>query len=388
VQALIRAGHQVHVAASFGVAAAEAEREMRCSGVLSLPHVSRLDRRKLVKYLVVYPWSILRLALYIRQTSPDVVISHNTVAGFGALLGRWWRPDTVTVLDLTDLLFEYLDSYNSRWIRLVLSFGRALERYTIRHSDRIVTISRAMRDILVRDGQVCPDRIDIVHDGVDCLVFQPQDSSELRQRVSPWAKHVCILHGVLDPQDDLEVLVDAAPTVLGMFPDTAFWWVGDGAAVPALKARADELGVSDRFFFAGWVTQDEVKDYVNASDLGIVVLPDTLSARGRVTLKEFEYWACGKAAVLPRLPALREIIPDGEASLFFVPGNAEDLARVICTLLGNDDRRQAMGNRGRRMVMERFDWRALADGLARLTERHVAGLSAGPQADQPAGGTA
>lgn len=387
VQALIRRGHQVHVAASFGVTPSEAEREMNCAGVLSLPHVSRLDRHKLVKYLFVYPWSIVRLALYIRQINPDVVISHNTVAGFGALFGRRLRPNTVAVLDLTDLLFEYLESYNSRWIRLVLSIGRALERYTIRHSDRIVTISKAMRDILVGDGQVCPDRIDIVHDGVDCLVFQPQDSSELRQRVSPWAKHVCILHGVLDPQDDPEVLVDAAPTVLSMFPDTAFWWVGDGAAVPALKARADELGVSDRFFFSGWVTQDTVKDYINASDLGIVVLPDTLSSRGRVTLKEFEYWACGKAAVLPRLPALKEIIPDGEASSFFVPGDAKDLARVICTLLGDDERREAMGHRGRRMVMERFEWRVLTEGLAQACEQAIAQRSAKARVDHIPGGT-
>jgi len=113
--------------------------------------------------------------------------------------------------------------------------------------------------------------------------------------------------------------------------------------------------------------------YVNASDLGLVVLPDILSARGRVTLKEFEYWACGKAAILPRLPALQEIIPEGRASLFYTPGDAADLAEKIGTLLGDDERRQAMGQQGRQMVSEHFEWRVLSDELVALCERFCTG---------------
>jgi len=214
VRSLVQRGHQVYVAASYGVPAEEARQELGCADVLRLPHVSRLDRRKMLKYLFVYPWNIVRLALYVWRVKPDVVISHNTVAGFGALFGRRLWPNTVTVLDLTDLLFEYLESYKRRWIQAVLALGRALERYTVRNSDRIVTISRAMRDILVQDYQVQASQVDIVHDGVDCTVFNVQDSHTVRRQVSPWAQHICILHGVIDPQDGPEVLVEAAPLVL------------------------------------------------------------------------------------------------------------------------------------------------------------------------------
>jgi glycosyltransferase involved in cell wall biosynthesis len=371
VQALVRRGHEVHVAAAYGVDRASAMRELGCTGILALPHVSRLDRRKMLKYLFVYPWNVMRVALCIWRAKPDVAVSHNTVAGLGALLAKRLSPRTVTVLDLTDLLFEYLESYRQRWMRPVLALGRALERYTLQRSDRIVTISKAMRDILVREYGVSAAKVEMVHDGVDCTIFHPKDTGSLRDQVSPWAQHVCILHGVIDPQDGPEVLVEAVPKVLSRFPHTAFWWVGDGAAVPHLMSRAQELQLTDHMFFSGWVTQAQVSEYINASDLGIVVLPDVLSARGRVTLKEFEYWACGRAAVLPRLPALCEIIPEGEASLFFTPGAAEDLADKICTLLDNDQQREEMGRKGRQMVLERFDWTALSDRLAQLCESYV-----------------
>jgi glycosyltransferase involved in cell wall biosynthesis len=387
VRALSGRGHQVYVAAAFGVEAATARRELGCTDVLKLPHVSRLDSRKMLKYLFVYPWNILRLALYVWRVKPDIIVSHNTVAGFGALLGRAVSPDTLTVLDLTDLLFEYLESYGKAWMRLVLRLGRTVERYALRSSQHIITISKAMRNILVEKHGVETEKVDIIHDGVDCGLFEPRGAEALRSRVSPQAEHVCILHGVIDPQDDPVILVEAAPQVLDRFPSTAFWWVGDGAAVPQLKQRAAQLGLSEHVFFSGWVRQDQVTDYINASDLGIVVLPDVLSARGRVTLKEFEYWACGKPAVLPRLPALQEIVPDGVASLFFTPGDPHDLAQTIGALLADDAQRQQMGRNGRQMVVEHFDWPVLTDHLAKLCEQYATAARASPTVQASTGGT-
>ena len=199
----------------------------------------------------------------------------------------------------------------------------------MRRSDRIITISGAMREILVRDYGARPERVDIVHDGVDTRIFHHQEAADLRAAYAPDADHVLIFHGVIDPQDGPELLIEAAPAILAEHPKTRFWMVGDGTAVPDLKARAEAAGLADRFFFSGWVLQAEVARYISASDLGLVILPDVLSARGRVTLKEFEYWACGIPAVLPRLPALQEVVGDEAASLFYTPGDAADLAAKV-----------------------------------------------------------
>ena len=371
VRSLAERGHDVYVAASFGVDPAEARRELGAAGVLPLAGVSRMDPAKMRKYAITYPVNILRVAAYAWRLGPDVILTHNTAAGFAALLGKLLRPSAVTALDLTDLLFEYLDDYEGSWLKLAAAGGRWMERTSVRRSDRIITISEAMRQILVRDYGAKPDRLDIVYDGVDTRIFYPQESADLRAQHAPDADHVLIFHGVIDPQDGPELLIEAAPAILEQHPGTVFWMVGDGTAVPDLKARAGAAGLSDRFYFSGWVQQADVARYISASDLGLVILPDVLSARGRVTLKEFEYWACGVPAILPRLPALQEVVGDEVASLFYTPGNAADFAAKVGQLLGDDERRREMGRLGQQRVMEQFEWRALTGEIARLCEQYV-----------------
>jgi glycosyltransferase involved in cell wall biosynthesis len=371
VHALAEGGHEVYVAASFGVDAEQARRELGAAGVLPLAGVSRMDPKKMRKYAVSYPANILRTAAYAWRLGPDVILTHNTAAGFAALLGKLLRPRAVTVVDLTDLLFEYLDDYQGSWLKLAAAGGRWMERTSVRRSDRVITISGAMRDILVRDYGARPERLAIVHDGVDTRIFRRQEAGDLRASHAPADGPVLIFHGVIDPQDGPELLIEAAPAIMAAHPHAHFWMVGDGTAVPGLKARARAAGLEDHFFFSGWVRQGEVARYISASDLGLVILPDVLSARGRVTLKEFEYWACGVPAVLPRLPALQEVVGDETASLFYTPGDAADLAAKVNELLGDEGRRRAMGLAGQQRVAEQFEWRALAGEIVRLCEEHA-----------------
>lgn len=371
VRSLAGQGHEVYVAASFGVDEEQARQELGAAGVLPLAGVSRMDPRKMRKYALAYPLNILRVAAYAWRLGPDVILTHNTAAGFAALLGKLLRPRSITVCDLTDLLFEYLDDYKGGWLKVAAAGGRWMERTSVQRSDRIITISGAMRDILVRDYGARPDRVDIVHDGVDTRVFHRQEAGDLRREHASGADHVLIFHGVIDPQDGPELLIEAAPLILERYPKTCFWMVGDGTAVPDLKARAEAANLSDRFFFSGWVRQGDVARYISASDLGLVILPDVLSARGRVTLKVFEYWACGVPAILPRLPALQEVVGREDASLFYTPGNARNLADRVCELLESDERRSEMGRIGLQRVVTEFEWRALTGEIARLCARYV-----------------
>jgi len=371
VKAFVARGHEVHVASSIAVTRQEAIERLGCDDWVSLQGVNRLGRWKMPKYMLAYPYNILRVAAAVRRLEPDLIISHNSIAGYGALLGKKGSPGSHTVLDLTDLLFEYLEDYSQGgWLRAVMSGGRLLENKAIRESDRIVTISEAMKGIAVEYG-ARQEHIDVVHDGVDTSVFQRVDGSDLRSEHARGASHVLIFHGAIDPQDDPGLLIDAARLVVAEHQDACFWLVGDGSAVPELKRKVSAYSLDRNFYFSGWVEQQEIPYYISASDVGLVVLPDVLSARGRVTLKEFEYWACGVPAILPRLPALREVAQEGVSALFYQPGDAKDLARKICRLLEDGDLRTRLGKAGLTVVKDMFEWGKLAEQFAVLCEDYV-----------------
>jgi glycosyltransferase involved in cell wall biosynthesis len=371
IKAFVARGHEVHVASSIAVPKREAIDLLGCQDWLPLQGVSRLGRWKMPKYTVAFPSNMLRVAEHVRKLRPDLVVSHNSIAGYGALLGKKLSRQSLTVLDLTDLLFEYLEDYSKKgWLRAVMSGGRLLENKTIVDSDRIITISEAMKEILVQHGAQGA-RIDVVPDGVDVSVFRPVDGQELRREYARGASRVIIFHGVIDPQDDPGLLVDAARLILPKHPDTHFWLVGDGSAVPGLKREVSNHSLEDNFYFSGWVEQNEMPSYICASDVGLVVLPDVLSARGRVTLKEFEYWACGVPAILPRLPGLQEVAEEGVTALFYEPGDEADLAAKIRVLLEDDELRTKLGKNGYAAVRERFEWGMLASRFVDLCEKYA-----------------
>lgn len=373
VKAFVARGHEVHVASSIAVPKREAVELLGCEDWLPLQGVNRLGKWKMAKYTVAFPCNIFRVAEHVRKLKPDLIVSHNSIAGYGALLGKAMSRQSLTVLDLTDLLFEYLEDYSEGgWLRAVTGGGRLLENKTIVDSDRIITISEAMKEILVQHGAQGA-RIDVVPDGVDVSVFRPVDGQELRREYARGASRVIIFHGVIDPQDDPGLLVDAARLILPKHPDTHFWLVGDGSAVPGLKRQVSKHSLENSFYFSGWVEQQEIPSYICASDIGVVVLPDVLSARGRVTLKEFEYWACGVPAVLPRLPALQEVAEEGVTALFYEPGDEADLAAKICQLLEDDDLRRKLGENGYAAVREKFEWGMLATRFVQLCEIYAGG---------------
>jgi teichuronic acid biosynthesis glycosyltransferase TuaC len=371
VRAFVARGHEVYVASSIAVTRREAAPSLGCEEWVLLQGVNRLGRWKMPKYMVAFPYNIMRVAAAVRRLRPDLIVSHNSIAGYGALLGKRWSPDSLAVLDLTDLLFEYLEDYSQGgWLRAVMGVGRSLEHKVIRESERIITISEAMKEIAEGYGAQT-EQIDVVPDGVDTSVFHPVDGRALRDAHASGASHVLIFHGAIDPQDDPQVLVDAARLVVGEHERACFWLVGDGSAVPALKKKVSEYSLDDHFFFSGWVQQSEIPSFISASDVGLVVLPDVLSARGRVTLKEFEYWACGVPAILPRLPALEEIAEEGATALFYQPGDAGDLAAKIRLLLEDRELRLRLGKNGLAMVKEKFEWSKLALQFVELCEGFV-----------------
>ena len=370
IDVLINKGHQVSVAASFDSNTTETLKILKCNRVVPLKKISRLDRNKIIKYLFFHPLNIFKVFRETIKFKPDLIIAHNSIAGLAAILAKK-IVHSLVVIDMTDLIFEYLSSYNElSWIPNLQEIGEKIENKVIRDSDKIITISKAMKKILLTKGAEY-NQVDVVYDGVRLDIFSPREkeSINLKHKYSNQAQNIIMHHGVIDPQDQPEIIVDAAKKVINKHPNTMFWLIGHGAAIINIKEKVKRNGLESNFFFSGWIPYEEVPSFISACDVGIVILPNIRSARIRVTLKGFEYWACEKPIVVSDLPALREIVEPWKTGLFYKPSDPKDLAEKICILLNDKLLASRMGEAGRKLVKKEYGWNKLATEFVNICER-------------------
>lgn len=365
-RAFSRAGHNVTVFAPVGVSVGEAEKFMGCS-VVPMRHVSRNDPKKILKYGLYNPLLILRTIALAKRRKIGLIWVHDSICGFPAFVASKLLGIPF-VLDATDFIAEYIPEKGA--LKHLAGLAKLFENRVIRGADRVITVSRAMESILLSKGA---RDVAVVYDGVNSEIFHPCRVDRSKEDKSLFR---FVYQGGMDVQDGLEILVPAAERVLRECPKARILLVGDGKMVPKIREEAAAKHVSNAFEFTGWVPYEDVAKHISRSDAGLVIMPDIMSARIRVTLKTFEYWACGKPIIVAKLPALSEII-SSKTGLFYDAGSAESLAGAMVRIYKDRHLHRTLTDNGVREV-RRYEWRDLAEKI--VTESLEAVKSQGAKA--------
>jgi glycosyltransferase involved in cell wall biosynthesis len=139
--------------------------------------------------------------------------------------------------------------------------------------------------------------------------------------------------------------------------------VGDGPALPALKAQAERLKITDKVTFAGLVARNRIASYVAAFD--IALQPKCVEYCSPLKLPE--YMALGKAIVAPDQPNIREVLVDGQSALLFEADRPQRLFDALDRLVADAGLRQRLGAAARQTIEQRkLTWQGNAQRVASL----------------------
>jgi glycosyltransferase involved in cell wall biosynthesis len=103
-----------------------------------------------------------------------------------------------------------------------------------------------------------------------------------------------------------------------------------------VQGLVKHLGLSDRVEITGLVRPAEVAGRLARATM--LVLPNTataISMRYTSPLKLFEYLAMGRPIIASDLPAIREIVADGDSAILVPPGDASALAAAMRRVAGD-----------------------------------------------------
>jgi len=130
--------------------------------------------------------------------------------------------------------------------------------------------------------------------------------------------------------------------------------VGDGDLRPQYESQAKELGVGGKVNFLGGLNNNRlIKAYQNAD---IFVLP-SINKHEAFGLVLLEALSCAVPVIASNLPGVRKVFQDKVQGLLARPGDADDLRNKIEEILSSSEKRNKMGQAGRKLVKEKYSWK-------------------------------
>jgi glycosyltransferase involved in cell wall biosynthesis len=149
--------------------------------------------------------------------------------------------------------------------------------------------------------------------------------------------------------------------------------IGDGDALDSLKALTQELSLEKYIWFAGWQEGDRLLQLLSTADICVAPEPSNPYNNRSTMIKLMEYMSLGKPIVAFDLNEHRNTAQD--AALYAKPNDEMDFAKKIAYLIDNPDRREELGQFGRKRIVEQLAWphqaRQLIEGYQTFVEKQA-----------------
>lgn len=234
---------------------------------------------------------------------------------------------------------------------------------------RIVAISGAVKAHLERDFGINEKRIALIFNGIDFNRFSKTYSSEeiSRSKSSLGLKRGPVIGtmGRLSPVKGQRFLIEAMKYVIMEKNDAQCLIVGGGKEGEKLKNFAASLNISENIKFTGSAYADTPR---LISLMDIFALPSLKEGLGLALL---EAMSAGKPCIGSDIGGISEIIKDGVSGISVPVGDAKALGNAILKLLNDSALREAMAQKGKEFIKEKFTLDLMADQMAKLYEEVI-----------------
>jgi glycosyltransferase involved in cell wall biosynthesis len=297
-------------------------------------------------------WTLAPLRVRVLRERPHVLFSSMpdaNVVAFFAVAGLRSRPG---------LILREANSHRHRgdlgWLR------RKLIGWAYSRADAVVALSEGVREELVEDCALNPERTVTIHNPVDVagIAAATKVVKDSIQEVSSNGPLI-VGCGRLHWQKGFDLLIKAFANLDDV--KTRLVILGEGPERDALEALARSRGVADRVLMPGFESHPE-KWLAQAA---LFVLPSRWEGFGHVLV---EALAAGVPVVSARAPhGPADILDDGETGLMVPTGNAEALGAAIDRLLLDKGLRGRLVEAGRKTA-ERFSLSVIAGRYGDLIE--------------------
>jgi starch synthase len=299
----------------------------------------------------------------------DVVHSHTWYANFAGHIAKmlYGTPHVVTTHSL-----EPLRPWKAEQLGGGYTLSSWSERTALLAADAVIAVSEGMRrDVLTCYPEISPDRVTVIHNGIDTGEYAPDRGTDvlLRHGIDPVRPYVVFV-GRITRQKGLVHLLraarsfasDAQLVLCAGAPDTPEIAAEVAGLVDELRGRREGV-----IWISEMLPRSEVIQILTHAT--VFVCPSVYEPMGIVNL---EAMACETAVVATATGGIPEVVADGSTGLL-VPidqgtdGEPRDpgvfagaIAQRVNGVLSDAGLAASMGKAGRQRAVEHFSWPAIA----------------------------
>lgn len=293
--------------------------------------------------------TIRGLRALVRRERPDVIHVHKGVAHALALAATWRIPIGAFVVN-RGVSFP-LDPWNRG-------------KYRTHRVDRVVTVCRQIKDVIVESGKLPPDKVEVVYAGTDTNTFDPAkwDARSFRREKNIGDDRFVVAQvGVRDWKGWKE-LIDSVSDVAPRHPNVHLLLIGcrNDAEKAEVNAYASAAGI------AGHVSAIEYRTDMPNVFASCDCVVDASWAGTGITGTVREAMAMEKPVIATDAGGNRELVTSPEVGWLIPMKDRAALTGALLEVIGDRDRSAAIGRSARRHVVAGYSKELRITKLERL----------------------
>ncbi|MBI4396429.1 MAG: glycosyltransferase family 4 protein [Elusimicrobia bacterium] len=296
-----------------------------------------------------------RLAQTIRRFKPDIVHAHHPRAHALALIAAWFAP--VPRLVVSRRVSFRLKKWNlfSQW------------KYRTPRIRAYVAVSEDIRRVLT-EGGVPPEKVTVVHSGVDTRKFSPRPPDESLRKELGLPAGLPVVGNLTHFSwwKGQTYFLEAAQRIVRSGVKAHFLLVGKDTDGGEARAKARSLGIESNVTLAGFRT--DIPEILSLLQVSVV---SSLAGEGFSGVLR-ESMSMGVPVAATDVGGNRELVENEKTGLLVPPADAAALAEALRRILTDPGLASACSQAAQTQVRTRYSLESMVEKTKQLYERILA----------------
>lgn len=219
-------------------------------------------------------------------------------------------------------------------------------------ADKVISVSGYTKNVLVSDYGVHPDKVSVVHNGIDPgNYYTSARETDKYNALKKAGYKIVIFVGRITIMKGPDYFVYAAKKVLKYNPKVLFVFVGSGDMEGQVMGKVAQLGISDKVLFTGFLRGRELSEMYKSADL--FVMPSVSEPFGLTSIEALVH---NTPVLISKQSGVSEVLKHALKTDFW---DVDDMADKILSVVEHKSMRLNLSRNGHKEALM-CDWGSAA----------------------------